>query len=243
MLNIIIPAFIIAIIIGLTHALLGRNILTKNIIFIDLAIAQIAGFAIILANIIFHDANIFIIEIFALAFAIIAAIIFYIIEKKQPKLQEAIIGSSFILFSTLTMLILSNHPHGGEEIKYLLSGQILFTDFNNLLIHVPIYLTIILLWFRFPKVREGVIFYIIFAIAITSSVQIAGVYLVFTSLVLPAIITNDDNNYITHSCIYSLISTISGIILTIIFDYEAGIMIVLSYFVIASLYYLNSKLK
>ena len=60
-------------------------------------------------------------------------------EKTSPHEQEAIIGSCFILAASGVMLALANHPQGGEEIQHILSGQILFISWSNVLVFLPLF--------------------------------------------------------------------------------------------------------
>jgi zinc/manganese transport system permease protein len=235
MIEVMMPALVVGIMVSLTHGLLGVKVLERGIVFIDLAIAQIAGLGLIVAHIFWPEHNL-LAQIIALCFASLSSIFFYYIEKKYPDIQEAIIGCSFVFAASLGILLLSNHPHGSDEIKHLLSGQILFVTFDEILRHLPIYIGVISLWFIKPKVRNGAWFYLIFAIGITSSVQLVGIYVVFASLILPAIVARNRNNPILFSWIYGIICVTLGIILATIFDAPAGLIVVTSYFIVAFLY-------
>jgi zinc/manganese transport system permease protein len=87
----------------------------------------------------------------------------------------------------LAALLLASDPHGGEELQSLLVGQILWVNTQQLASAAAIYAAIGLLWR--PLAQRGVGFYTLFALAITTSVQLVGVYLVFASLILPALAT------------------------------------------------------
>ena len=67
------------------------------------------------------------------------------IENKIQSQQEAIIGVSFVLAASLSILFLTDHPTGGEEIRHLLSGQMLFITWEDVLTHLPIYIFILIL--------------------------------------------------------------------------------------------------
>jgi zinc/manganese transport system permease protein len=232
MLEIASPALVAGILIALTHGLLGIKVLKRGIVFIDLAIAQIAGLGLIVASVIFHEYS-WSHQFIALMFAISASLFFYYIEKKAPDIQEAIIGCSFVLGASLSILFLSNHAHGGDEIKHLLSGQILFVTFRDIFWHAPIYILIITSWFLISKIRNGLGFYITFAIAITSSVQLVGIYVVFVSLIIPAIVARNQKRELLISYLCGIIAVFVGIILAVIFDYSAGPILVVSYILIA----------
>lgn len=236
MIEIIAPALIVGLMICAVHGALGIKVLQRGIIFIDLAIAQIAGFGLILCGVLFENCPGYVTQIFALIFALSAAIFFYFVEKKAPKQQEAIIGSSFILFASLAILLLANDPHGDEEIKHLLSGQILFVTWSDIFSHLPIYVLIMAAWFLRPKVQGGIAFYLIFALAITSSVQLVGIYVVFASLILPALAALNYKNPLLTSWFCGFTSVILGIFLALIFDLPAGGLIVISYVMVTCLF-------
>ncbi|MDA0901941.1 MAG: metal ABC transporter permease [Proteobacteria bacterium] len=235
MIEIIAPALIIGIVIAIIHGALGIKVLQKGIIFIDLAIAQIAAFGFVLADLIFHKSHLTS-QLIALLATIIAALFFYYIEKKSPKQQEAIIGSAFVLFGSLTMLMLANAVHGAEEIKDLMSGQILFVTWEDIWLHLPIYIAVIAIWLLKPKLQNGLTFYVLFAIAVTQSVELVGVYVVFASLILPALAALKYKNQLLAAWCCGILSIFLGIFLSFILALPAGGLIVVCYVVIAALF-------
>ena len=241
-LSIVGPALLAGLIITITHAPLGIEVLKRGIIFIDLAVAQIAGLGLLISNVYFINFSPWIAQIIALIFAMSAAFFFKIVENKIKSQQEAIIGVSFILAASLSILILSDHPTGGEEIRHLLSGQLLFITWHDVLLHLPIYILILVLWFL-PINHNGIGFYILFALAITSSVQLVGVYVVFASLILPALTALKSANPYKVAWISGLISVVLGILLSIIFDLPAGPILVVSYVIVTILIALIKKMN
>ena len=229
MIYVIGPALLICSMIVLTHVPLGIEVLKRGIIFIDLAIAQVAGLGLIATNFFFYEPHPLLPQLIALTCAILAGLFFHKIEIKIPKQQEAIIGVTFILAASIAILLLANHPSGGEEIRHLLSGQILFVTWQDVAKHTPIYILILAVWFFKKEYRNNIGFYLLFALAVTSSVQLVGIYVVFASLILPALaVVNINNPYkLGWSC--GSISVIAGIFLAIFFDAPAGPLIVISY--------------
>ncbi len=223
------PAFIAGLMIALTHALLGIEVIKRGIIFIDLAIAQIAGLGLIVSSYFFHDPHALNLQLIALSFAFMGGIFFYFIEKITPEQQEAIIASSFVLSASIILLLLSNYPHGGERIQDLLSGQLLFITWHDVLMHAPIYGLILALWLCFPWLRKGIGFYLIFAFAITSSVQLVGVYVVFASLILPALAAIDYNYSYPIAWLCGIMSVCLGILISIIYNLPSGPVTVVCY--------------
>lgn len=229
MLEIVGPALAAGLIIALTHAPLGIEVLKRGIIFIDLAIAQIAGLGLVAASLSLHEPAWWITQSAALGCALLAAFFFRWIEHKCPEQQEAVIGSSFVLAASLALLLLADHPHGGEKIQHLLSGQILFVTWREVLIHSPIYAIILACWFAAPTIRSGMGFYVLFALAITSSVQLAGVYVVFSSLILPALAAEKVKGKLLAAWTVGIFSVLTGVLLATVWDLPAGPVIVLSY--------------
>ncbi len=229
MLVIVGPAVTAGLMIALTHAPLGIEVLKRGIIFIDLAIAQIAGLGLLVGEIYWSDAPAWMMQGGALLLALLAGWFFRMIEKSNAEYQEAIIGVSFVLAASLALLLLADNPHGGEEMEYLLSGQILFVTWEDVAKHGGIYLVILALWFGKISLREGVSFYVLFVLAITSSVQLVGVYVVFASLILPALAAA--NRYRPHLWAWGcgVTSVVLGIICAWIVDMPAGPLLVVTY--------------
>ena len=157
------PALAAGLMIALTHAPLGIEVLRRGIIFIDLAVAQIAGLGLVAGHLLLHDPSPWLIQFIALGCAIAAGLFFRKVETAIPERQEAIIGCTFVLAASLALLLLADHPHGGEEVKHLLSGQMLFVTWADVLKHAPIYALILLVWFSRPAVRSNIGFYLLFA--------------------------------------------------------------------------------
>ena len=104
-------------------------------------------------------------------------------------MQEALIGILFVLASTAQILLLANDPHGGENLKDLLAGQILWVSTDQLVRTAVLTAIFAVVWFRWRERIGRIGFYVLFAVVVTASVQLVGVYLVFTSLIVPAVAT------------------------------------------------------
>lgn len=183
------PATVAGLLVLSTHVPLGQVVLKRGIIFIDLAIAQVAGMGVIAASAFGWDESRWLVQIAAVGAALAAAAALNWCEKRWPRTQEALIGTLFVLAATGSILLLSENPHGGEHLKDLLVGQILWTTWGMLGIIAILYAALLLLWFSVREKMGAIGFYIVFAFAVTASVQVVGVYLVFASLILPALAT------------------------------------------------------
>jgi len=157
-------------------------------------------------------------------------------ERRLPHLQEAIIGCTYVLCASAALLLLADRPHGGEEIQHLLSGQILFVTWQQVAMYAPVYGTILLLWFACPRTRQGVGFYLLFSAAITSSVQLAGVFVVFASLITPALGASAVQEYHTalrKAYIVATTGLLLGFAAAILSDLPAGPVLVCSFMLAA----------
>lgn len=185
--SILLPAFLAGVLVMLTHVPLGRQVLGRGIIFIDLAVAQIAGLGVIAAETFFHAESGWQVELCAVTAALLGAVLLYFTGKKMPREQEALIGVVFVLAATGAILLLHNNPHGGEHLKELLAGQILWVSVPQLVMGA-IYTALLLpVWYGLRRWNANLSFYVTFALAVTVSVQLVGVYLVFASLIVPAL--------------------------------------------------------
>ena len=187
--SIIIPAFLAGLLVLSTHVPLGQEVLSRGIIFIDLAIAQIAGLGVIAAYSFGWHTQGWEVQLTAGGAAVLGSMLFNLTEKRWPEIQEAIIGVVFVLAACGGLLLLSNNPHGGEYLQDLLVGQILWVNYSTLVQVALLYALVLVLWFSMKKYlgRQG--FYLVFAITVTASVQLVGIYLVFASLIIPALAT------------------------------------------------------
>ena len=180
------PALIAGLLVTATHVPLGMQVLRKGIVFIDLAIAQIAGLGVIAADVFGFEGSA-VVQISALAAALLGALLLTWTDKKFPEVQEAIIGVTFILAATGAVMLLASNPHGAEHMKDILVGQILWVDASRLWLVGLFYAAIIGIWFGLSAKLGRVGFYLLFACTVTVSVQLVGLYLVFTTLILPAL--------------------------------------------------------
>ena len=184
--SILLPALVAGLLVLATHVPLGREVLSRGIIFMDLAVAQMAGLGVVLG----HGwgwESVWAVQATAFGAAIIGALLLYGFERRLTGVQEALIGSVFILAATGELLLLARDPHAGEVIQHLLAGQVLWVGWGQLWPVALLYAGVLVLWLGLPALRRGVGFYVLFAVAITASVQLVGIYLVFASLILPAL--------------------------------------------------------
>lgn len=183
------PACAAGLLITATHVPLGMQVLQRGIVFIDLAIAQIAGLGVVFATFIGLEPQGWAVQACALAAALAGALALTWSDKRWPEVQEAMIGVTFILAASGALLLLAKNPHGGEHLRELLVGQILWVRPGTLpLVAIAYALLLAFITHRGTKAGHAA-FYVSFAVAVTISVQLVGLYLVFTTLIVPALAT------------------------------------------------------
>jgi zinc/manganese transport system permease protein len=225
------PALIAGLLVLATHVPLGMQVLDRGIVFIDLAIAQIAGLGVIAADAMGLPEGGVAVQAAAVCAALLGAWLLTWTERKAPEQQEALIGVMFILAACAGILLLAGNPHGGEHLKELLVGQILWVNTTQLLwlagLSALLLAALALGWVD-RLGRFG--FYGAFALAVTASVQLVGVYLVFSSLIIPALATRARRGPRRHAVAYGLgaVGYAMGLALSALFDLPSGAVIVWS---------------
>ena len=239
------PAMIAGLLVLSTHVPLGQVVLKRGIIFIDLAVAQVAALGVIAAGAMGWEENIYAVQIAAVGSALLAAAGLNWTEKYWPDIQEALIGTLFVLAATGSILLLAENPHGGEYLKDILVGQILWTTWTTLIPIAVLYTVLLGVWFTSRERIGRAGFYVTFAFAITAAVQIVGVYLVFASLILPALATRRLAGGPRLAAGYGVgaLSFLAGIVVSSYLDLPTGAVIVwtMAVFAVIAGYFINRR--
>ena len=209
-----------------THVPLGIEVLRRGIIFIDLAIAQVAGLGVIAAMMLDWD-NPLAVQAAAAGAAVAGACLLNWTERNWPQVQEALIGLLFVTAAAAGILLLANNPHGGEHLQDLLAGQILWVGWPRLLPVAVLYALILVLWFAGRDRLGRIGFYLLFALTVTASVQLVGVLLVFASLIAPAVGASGlARRRLALAYVLGAIAYGVGLLLSAIMDLPAGAAVV-----------------
>ncbi len=213
-----------------THVLLGRRVLERGIIFIDITIAQIAALGVIVAGtagLAPSEGNSWQSQIAAGVAALLGSALLAWTESRLRHVQEALIGSLYVIAASAALLVLSRNPHGAEHMQELLAGQILWIGFDHLWPVLALYALVLGAWFAWARHRPAA-FYFLFALTVMASVQLVGIYLVFATLILPALAAHElpertglPLGYALGAAGYAL-----GLWLSVPFDMPAGPLIV-----------------
>ena len=221
------PAFAAGLLVTATHAPLGVQVLARGIVFIDLAVAQIAGLGVVLADTLGYEPHGAAVQAAALGAALAAALFFGWTERRWPHVQEAMIGVAFIVAANAAILLLAANPRGAEHLKDLLAGQVLWVSPAVLPWVALVTAALLAAWFGLGARLGRTGFYLVFACAVTMSVQLVGLYLVFATLIVPALATRGFARGRLAAC-YALgaLGYAAGLVLSLHWDLPAGPLIV-----------------
>lgn len=226
-LAILLPAFLAGLLVLSTHVPLGQLVLERGIVFIDLAIAQVAGLGVVAADAMGWEPNGWSVQVSAVVAALLAAT-FLIWSEHRLAFQEAVIGVVFVVAASAEIILLSYNPHGAEHLKDLLVGQILWVEPGQLLPVLVLYALVVTAVIFLDLRRWRVTFYALFAVTITASVQLVGVFLVFASLIVPALAAHAAPRRLRLSAGYAIGFTgyVLGLLASALLDVPTGAAIV-----------------
>ena len=226
-LSILWPALVAGLLVTATHVPLGTQVLARGIVFIDLAIAQIAGLGVLLADRLGFEGAGVAAQVAALAAALAGALLLTWTERIWPDVQEAVIGVVFVLGATGSVLLLASNVHGSESLRDLLVGQILWVQPASLAWAAAAYAAVLAVWFgaRERVGRTG--FYALFALTVTVSVQLVGLYLVFATLIVPPLATRRlVRHRLAAAWAVGAVGYAVGLMVSTVFDLPSGPVIV-----------------
>lgn len=228
MIDIFLPPVLLVIILVVIHAWFGKGVLERGIIFTDLAIAQFAALGSAISLGYFHAEYLYVLT---LGFALLSAVMISVASRRTLHL-EGFIGILYVLGASGIMMVLAGSAEGMEHFKALLATDILFTPLEHILYSSGIYAVLgVLIWQLYPRlngfVRE-LLFFVMLAITVTSSVQLAGVLVVFVLLVAPALLASMQRRFhpLLFSFLYGWGFSLMAIALSYFFDLPTGYTIV-----------------
>ena len=249
-LNIMYKPFLACLMLAGIHGYLGLHVIARQVIFVDLALAQVAAFGAIVGYVWgwgLHSTGSY---FSSLLFTIVCALVFsQFRSKKQQVPQEALIGITYALAAAASVLVLSRSPEGGEELKSLMVGHLLFVEWPELIKMFIIYSAVgilhLVFWRKFFIISTDVdrayesgihvkfwdfLFYALFGIVVTSSTELSGVLLVFSYLIVPAVVSlffsNKFSSRIIISWIAGVLTSVLGVAVSYYYDLPSGAAIV-----------------
>ena len=221
------PALAMSLLMLIAHTYLGLHVLARGIIFVDLALAQIAVLGVSFAFLAGHDTHSVDAHAYAFGAALIAAGGFALLRRIPDKItREVAIGCAYVVATALTVVILSRSSQGVEELKSMLNGNILFVRWAEVgmlatayavltLLHVVFFRRFNALSFAPERGRRGAfwwefLFFASFALVITLGVDLAGVLLVFAYLIIPAFSASLLTAVFQHRLILGVVLGLAG---------------------------------
>jgi zinc/manganese transport system permease protein len=261
--------FLACLVLSINHVYLGIHVIARKVIFVDLALAQIAALGATYALTLGYDpyGDSFRVSLFSLAFTFVGAAAFAVARMRKERVpQEAFIGIIYAAASAAAILILSKSATGGEELKHMLVGDVLLVSFPTVVHMALLYGSIGIFHAIFrkkflaisidPEAAEAAglnirfwdtLFYMSFGVVIAKSVAIVGVLLVFSYLVVPAVIAQMWSNTVRGKLLLgwliAILASTLGIVWSFYSDYPTGpaVVVMLSLFLVVSgiVYYLQ----
>jgi zinc/manganese transport system permease protein len=184
------PALACVALVGI-HAYFGLHVLKRNVIFVDLALAQVAALGATVAFSLGHLPQGPAAYAYSLSFTLLAAVVLACTRAWSARIpQEAQIGVIYVVAAAAALLVVDRAPQGAEHIRQILVGNVLTVGVNDLAYAVALYIGVGLVH---PRITASgwlgdFLFYAAFGLVVTSSVALAGVLLVFAFLIIPAAI-------------------------------------------------------
>lgn len=249
MIELLLPPFTVGMIILLTHAYFGLHVIQREVIFVDLALAQIAALGATVALMLGAPHGTLIASVFAFGFTLLGAFIFSVTRlDDSPVPQEALIGITFVVASAAVILVSSFSAEGTEHLRETLTGALIWVSWPTVLKVAVTYAGIGLFHYltrrtmlattfapeRVTRLRTwDFVFYATFGVTITWSVQIAGVLMVFSVLVIPAVIAFFYTRSFWHALLIAwgtgTVAIISGLAISFSLDLTTGPVLVVCF--------------
>jgi zinc/manganese transport system permease protein len=228
------PPFLTAACLVGIHTYFGLEVLARRVIFVDLALAQIASLGGTIAFLLGHPALSGASYAYALAFTLVAALLLAATRRWAVRVpQEALIGVLYVVAAAAGILLIDRAPQGAEHLKQVLTGNILTSGLDELMVIAPLYAAVgLVVWLLRRRLAGGgslawdVLFYASFGVVVTSSVAIAGVLLVFSLLIVPAIIGvlfgSTRATQLVIGWTVGVATSAAGLMLSFAFDWPTG---------------------
>ncbi len=235
------------------HVYLGLHVVTRGVIFVDLALAQVAAVGMAIGVLIGLQHESVLIYLVSALFAVFGAGLFALTRDVRKRFnQEAIIGIVYVISAAMMIILLSRLPEGGEHLNHLLVGSILFVSPAAIVKTAALYGLIGLFHYKYHNAFMSIsgfpgydipdtinplfwdfMFYVSFGLVVTSSVQIAGILLVFSYLIIPAVaallLVQGIRQRLIFGWIFGIAGSLLGLFLSVALDLPTGASIVAAF--------------
>jgi zinc/manganese transport system permease protein len=252
MIDLMIPPIVAALVILSIHAYLGLHVIAREVIFVDLAFAQIAALGATAGLLAGYSHGTTQSLVFSLVFTLIGALVFSLTRMEKSAVpQEAVIGITFVVASAAVILLAGFTAEGTEHLQETMTGTLIWVDWPTIgrlaavyavvgIFHLVLRRQFLTVSFE-PHLAKRVrlwdfLFYASFGLVISFSVEIAGVLMVFSSLVVPAVIaflfTNRLGRALLIAWASGAIAIIGGIGASFYWDVATGPLLVCAFGVV-----------
>ena len=252
MLDLMVPPIVAALVILSIHAYLGLHVIGRGVIFVDLAFAQIAALGTTVALLAGIEPGTTLSLVFAMSFTLLGAFVFSLTRMEESVVpQEAIIGISYVVSSALVILLAGLTAEGTEHLSETLTGSLIWIDWPAIIkmgvayavigaVHYTLrdrFLAVTFMPEKATSIRLwDFLFYVTFGIVIAFSVEVAGVLMVFSALVIPAVIaflyTHRFGAALMIAWLAGAIAIVGGIGTSFYLDLPTGPLLVVSFGVV-----------
>jgi zinc/manganese transport system permease protein len=251
--QVMLPAFALCVLMVGMFSYLGIHVIKREIIFVDLALAQIAALGALIAFMLGIPLDTQASYWFSMALTAVAAAVFTLSRTRESRVpQEAVIGLVYAIAAAAAIIFIDKAPHGAQHIKDILTGSILWVQWKTVGLVAIVYAAVgvfhLLFGRQFLLISEDAdaaraqglkvglwdfLFYISFGFVITASVGSAGVLLVFVFLVAPAVMAVMVTDRLLHQLLFGwivgLVVTVVGLAVSLAADLSSGPLVIAAY--------------
>jgi len=207
----------------LALAPLGRQVLRRGVVFIDLAVAQAAAAAALAATAYVDHAHGFFTPVAAAVGALVSAAMVAMLSRRWPGQREALIGLVYIASACIALLIARRHPHGGEQLNALLAADVLWAGWLQVGALAACAAAVLA---TIRKLAHDAWFFVTFAFVASVAVQVLGLFVVFAALIAPALWYRDGQSYL-RAMAGAVAAVLAGLAMSWILDAPSGVMVAL----------------
>ncbi|CAI2718619.1 metal ABC transporter permease [Nitrospina watsonii] len=240
------------VILALVFTYFGLHVLKREVIFVDLSLAQLAALGATLGFALEWDAHSWGAQGLSLLFILLGALFFAVVEYRFPEVsQEAVIGIVYVVGASLAIIIADQAPHAAEHIQFMLNGSILWITWSGVATLAVTAAGVGLLAWKWRKPIEtwfdrkttaprsykralwDFAFYTLLGAVIAVSIKTAGIFLVFTLLIIPAVCATLFANTLYRQFVLGSVigaaGSLAGLALSFSLDVPTGAMIVTTF--------------
>lgn len=206
---------------------LGHRVLARGVVFADLAIAQWAALGALAGQAWMPNHTLAGLPVSSLLFALLAVTLVHLMLQRAAAYREALIGSLYVLGASLATLVVSHDPHGAQRLAQTLNGDLLWITPHALPALAVVAVAVLAWQYLCSEALKTGLFLPLFAVAVTLTVELAGIYVVFATLIVsPLALCHLRNRSVLTAVLAGLAGHGLGLALSGGFDLPAGPMVV-----------------